>query len=227
MASFNVRLPASTGATRAPSNRMRKDVEPLAPHILGAHVDHAFQAQQRAHRGGGHAVLPGAGFGDDAALAMRRASSAWPRLLLILCAPVCSRSSAFQPEARAAQRVGEPLRAIERRGPAGIGAEQFAQLGLERKGPGALPGRRAPTPRWAPSTLPAQSGRRRVRSGRWNPVAGSSAERLQGRSQKVGHFSIILFSRARSRCASRHPHPRDAPARQPAQRSKRPNHRPR
>src|ERR1039458_5661113 len=61
--------------------------------------------------------------------------------------------------------------------------------------PGALPGKRAPVPRWAPSTLPAQSGRRRVRSGRSNPVAGSSAERLQGRSQKVGHFSIILFSR--------------------------------
>ena len=34
-----------------------------------AHVDDAFEAQQRAHRGGRHAMLPGAGLGDDAMLA--------------------------------------------------------------------------------------------------------------------------------------------------------------
>ncbi len=37
--------------------------------VGGAHVDGAGQAEQRADRGGGDAVLAGAGFGDDAGLA--------------------------------------------------------------------------------------------------------------------------------------------------------------
>ena len=42
----------------------------LLPLDIGrAHVDGAGQAEQRAHRGGGDAVLAGAGFGDDAGLA--------------------------------------------------------------------------------------------------------------------------------------------------------------
>jgi hypothetical protein len=48
---------------------MRKDVEALAAHVLLAHVHHAFEAQQRADGGGGHAVLARAGLGDDAAFA--------------------------------------------------------------------------------------------------------------------------------------------------------------
>ena len=46
-----------------------EDVEALPPHVLLAHVDDAFQAEQRADRGGGHAVLARAGLGDDALLA--------------------------------------------------------------------------------------------------------------------------------------------------------------
>ena len=45
-----------------------EDVEGLALHVLRAHVDHAFQAELGADGGGGHAVLPGPGFGDDASL---------------------------------------------------------------------------------------------------------------------------------------------------------------
>ena len=44
-----------------------EDVEALAAHVLLAHVDDALEAEQRADRGGGDAVLAGAGFGDDAA----------------------------------------------------------------------------------------------------------------------------------------------------------------
>jgi hypothetical protein len=65
----------------------------LAGDIDRAHVDHALQPQQRGDGGGGHAVLAGPGLGDDALLAHARASSAWPRALLILCAPECARSS--------------------------------------------------------------------------------------------------------------------------------------
>jgi hypothetical protein len=45
------------------------DVEPLASHVLGAHVDHTLEPQQRCRGRRRHAVLAGAGFGDDAALA--------------------------------------------------------------------------------------------------------------------------------------------------------------
>ena len=45
------------------------DVGGLAPDVLAAHVDHALQAEARRHGGGGHAMLAGAGLGDDARLA--------------------------------------------------------------------------------------------------------------------------------------------------------------
>ena len=48
---------------------MRNDVQRLPIHVLGAHVDVAVEPEQRARGRRRHAVLPGAGFGDDAALA--------------------------------------------------------------------------------------------------------------------------------------------------------------
>ena len=52
-----------------PAHLHAEDVERLAPDVLGAHVDDALQAQQRARRGGGDAVLPRARLRDDALLA--------------------------------------------------------------------------------------------------------------------------------------------------------------
>ena len=46
-----------------------EDVQFLAAHVFGAHVDDALEAEQRADRSGGDAVLAGAGFGDHALLA--------------------------------------------------------------------------------------------------------------------------------------------------------------
>jgi hypothetical protein len=46
-----------------------EDVDRLALDVGRAHVDHALQAQPRRHRGAGHAMLAGAGLGDDAGLA--------------------------------------------------------------------------------------------------------------------------------------------------------------
>ena len=46
-----------------------EDVERLALHVLGAHVDDALQSEARADRGRGDAMLARAGFCDDAALA--------------------------------------------------------------------------------------------------------------------------------------------------------------
>ena len=46
-----------------------EDVETLAAHVFLAHVDHAFDAEQSAHRSRRDAVLARAGFRDDALLA--------------------------------------------------------------------------------------------------------------------------------------------------------------
>ena len=56
---------AHLGAERAHAQH----VGGLAADVLGAHVDDALEAQQRAGRGRRHAVLAGAGLGDDARLA--------------------------------------------------------------------------------------------------------------------------------------------------------------
>ena len=46
-----------------------ENVQFLAAHVFGSHVDDALEAQQRAYRRRGYAVLPGASFGDHAMLA--------------------------------------------------------------------------------------------------------------------------------------------------------------
>ena len=69
MASFNVRLPFVTGDHFRAQQPHAKDIQPLAPHVFLAHVDDALEAEQRADGSGSHAMLPGAGFGDDALLA--------------------------------------------------------------------------------------------------------------------------------------------------------------
>ena len=46
-----------------------EDVQRLALYVLGAHVDDALLLEHGADRGGGDAVLAGAGLGDDAFLA--------------------------------------------------------------------------------------------------------------------------------------------------------------
>ena len=69
MASFRVRDPESTPAHFRAQQPHAEDVQLLAAHVLRPHVDDALEAEQRADGGGGHAVLPGAGFRDDALLA--------------------------------------------------------------------------------------------------------------------------------------------------------------
>ncbi len=63
----------------------------------------------------------------------RFASSAWPMALLILCAPVCARSSRLSHTSRA-PALREPRRERERRRPADPGGELVRELGLEVRG---------------------------------------------------------------------------------------------
>ena len=73
-----------------------EDVQRLAPHVLLAHVDLALEPQQRAGGGGRRPVLARTGLRDHARLAHVLGEQAWPSTLLILCAPVCARSSRFR-----------------------------------------------------------------------------------------------------------------------------------
>ena len=56
---------AHVGAEQAHAD----DIELLAAHVFLAHVDDAFQPKERAHGGGGNAVLARAGLCNDALLA--------------------------------------------------------------------------------------------------------------------------------------------------------------
>ena len=57
MASFSVRLPLVTADDLRAQQPHAEDVQALPAHVFFAHVDHALEAEQRAHRGGGDAVL--------------------------------------------------------------------------------------------------------------------------------------------------------------------------
>ena len=81
-----------------------EDVEPLAPHVLLAHVDHALEAEQRADRGGGHAVLAGAGLGDDAPLAHAPRQQRLAQAVVDLVRAGVQQVLALEVDARAAQQ---------------------------------------------------------------------------------------------------------------------------
>ena len=105
MASFSVRLPVLTVTTFAPSRRMRKTLSALPPHVLLAHVDHALEAQQRADRGGRHAVLAGAGLGDDAPLAHAPRKQTLAQAVVDLVRAGVQQILALEVDPRAAQRL--------------------------------------------------------------------------------------------------------------------------
>ena len=69
VASFSVFVPNSTGAHLGAEQVHPLDVRRLAPHVLGAHVDDALEAEARADGRGRDAVLAGARLGDDPLLA--------------------------------------------------------------------------------------------------------------------------------------------------------------
>ena len=105
-------------------------------------------------------------------LPIRRASSACPSALLILCAPVCVRSSRFSrdPHAGRAARLGrQPPRLVERRRTSDVGGEQRrrARAGSARRR--APPGSRRSAPRSARPASRGRTARRTRRSSRARP----------------------------------------------------------
>ena len=99
--------------------------------IGGAHVDDAGQVEQRAGGRGRDAVLPGAGLGDDAALAHAARQQNLAQHVVDLVRAGVVQLVAFEIELGAAEMPGQPLGEIERARPADIMVEVIGQLGVE------------------------------------------------------------------------------------------------
>ena len=108
-----------------------EDVRLLAGHVDAAHVDDARQPQQRTHGGRRDAVLPRAGLGDDPPLAHAPGEQRLAQCVVDLVRAGMRQILALEVDLRAAQVGRQPPRMGQCRGPADIGAQQIAQLGLE------------------------------------------------------------------------------------------------
>ena len=136
------------------------DVRGLAAHVLGAHVDDAVEAEARADRGGGDAVLAGAGLGDDPLLAEPLREHGLAERVVQLVRAGVEQVLALEVDAP----VGVEARgARERRGAAGVvRARARAAPASRTRRPSPPPSRRSA--RRAPgSASRARSARRRCR----------------------------------------------------------------
>ena len=108
-----------------------KDVEFLAAHVFRAHVHDAIESEQRADGGGGDAVLAGAGFGDDAALAHALGKQRLADAVVDFVRAGVEQVFALQVNARAAEFFGQATGKEERRGPSGVLLEQVSEVALK------------------------------------------------------------------------------------------------
>ena len=129
-ASLSVRLPGAHGTDLGPEQLHAKDVELLALGVDLAHVHDAVHAEQRRRRGRRHAVLAGAGLGDEAALAhapgQQRLADHVVELVRAGVGEVLALEQHPDPEAlRQAVAFGD------RRGPPAVVAQDGVELGVE------------------------------------------------------------------------------------------------
>ena len=133
IAARSVRSPLVTGTTSAPSSRMR----PTFGACRSMSTAPMYTVHGRPKRAQAAALATPcwpAPVSATMRFAPRRfASSAWPIALLILCAPVCARSSRFS-QILAPQRSDSRAREGERRGPADPGLQLARELVLESVG---------------------------------------------------------------------------------------------
>ena len=179
-------------------------VERLALHVDLAHVDDALEAEQRGGGGGGHAVLAGAGLGDDAALAHALGEQRLAEHVvdLVRAGVVQVLALEQQPAARAPRTGGGPRRA------ATAGRRSRAAARRARRG---TPGR--PTPRGTRRRArrrpgPASRGRtarrtrRTARSPPGSPITGgvgqASHQLVASSSRRGGSSSAALVARGRA-----------------------------
>ncbi len=105
------------------------DVEglPLGVHL--AHVDDAFEAEQRAGGRGRHTVLSGPGLGDDPALAHPFDQQRLPEHVVDLVRAGVVEVFPLEQDPRAAGVLGEPGGLGQQRGASGVVAQQVVELG--------------------------------------------------------------------------------------------------
>ena len=123
---------------------MRNDVERLALHVLGAHVDVALEAEQRAGRRRRDAVLPGAGLGDDPALAHADREQRLAERVVDLVRAGVGQVFALEEDPRAAGRLRSaawlrrPASAARRSASAGASSSALKRRVVARREVGAL-----------------------------------------------------------------------------------------
>ena len=117
IASFSVRLPASTRLDLRAEQAHAEHVQRLALHVVRAHVDDALEAEQCADGRRRHAVLAGAGLGDDAALAHPLREQGLAERVVDLVRAGMRQILALEEHAHAPEIGGEPRRIGQRRGP--------------------------------------------------------------------------------------------------------------
>ncbi len=108
-----------------------KNIEPLALHVVGAHVDDAFEAQPRRNGGRRHSVLPRAGFRDDAALAHAHGQQSLADAIVDFVRAGVQQIFALDIDARTAQMLRQPRSKLQRRGTPGKILEQVVEFRLE------------------------------------------------------------------------------------------------
>ncbi len=113
----------------------------LALHIDRAHEDLARQPEAGAHGGHRHAVLAGAGLGDDARLAHAAGEQDLAEAVVDLVAAGVVQLVALEVDLGAAEMLGQPLGEVERARPAGVVGVEVVELLLEgRVAPGLVVG---------------------------------------------------------------------------------------
>src|SRR5271166_1160612 len=108
-----------------------EDVELLAAHVFGTHVDDAFESEESADGGGGDAVLAGSGFGDDAVLAHAAREKGLSDAVVDLVGSSVEQVFAFQIDTRAAELLREALGEEEGSGASGVFVEEALEFGME------------------------------------------------------------------------------------------------
>ena len=110
-----------------PEQAHTEHVQFLAPHILSAHINDAFEAEQRANRGGSDAVLARSSFGDDATFPHTFRQQSLPEAVIDFVRPGVKKIFAFKIDFCAAEFVGEPAGKKQRRRSARVCAQSSSR----------------------------------------------------------------------------------------------------
>ena len=118
------------GVHRSAEHFHAHDVHGLALGVLGAHEDGAFEAEAGGRGGRGHAVLSGAGFGDEGCLAHFFGEQGLTERIVHLVGARVEQILTLQPEVEA-QFLREVGAESQRRGTAGVVEKQVMEFVLE------------------------------------------------------------------------------------------------